>query len=207
MSAKFPSYKYGALRDAMPDIVAEYIGTGKPTGELYKKYSKLVARPFLIETLMVTLNRKGASQARKIANFSGMGGGKTRNIATPQKIRALARTAATAKKLLEDRGLEHTYGMIEKIDKADAVLTKRKLNDKNLGRHLSELDKFDQVARRTFNMDEGEAMTPQQWQIGVLLQVGADNLQPSSPTMALDCTETAQEALESSGSMETAETG
>jgi hypothetical protein len=204
---KSPKFKYRTITDAMQDLIAEYMTfVGKaPVKSLYQKYSKLIAEPFQLDTLYVYLAKYGASQAKRMVGLSG------RNIARnpearAEQVRSMVQIAAEAKRRLQEKAIEHTERAIAEVDKVHKVLEKRKLNNKNVGQHLWELDKWDSIARRTFHMDEEEPVSSHTLNVALLCNLKAEDLSPISSRTPLELTETSSEALEPVLRVETAET-
>lgn len=209
-----PGFRYANLTAAIPDLVERALA-GATDSELYEEFIFLTAKPFTMGSLTVLLGTHGVTAAR--AALKKLAWGKTNqsrdskvsqplevpvaalplvNNASREAVKAVANDLAGR---LRKHGEKHIGRMTKQIDKVHTVLKDRALHDKNVGRHLAELDKFDQVARRTFKLDEGEQMSPQQWQIGCLLGISADSLSPIrdvTPQTPPDCTEMAPEGLQ-----------
>jgi len=195
---------YRTLSQAMPDLIGEYIAGAQPA-DLYAKYAKVIQTPFGMNTLYVYLNKHGASQARKAAGMK-MVKVNGNHKATPRQRRALVQTAQLVRRQLEQKALEHTERMTAQIDKIYVSIDKEKITRKNRSRILSDVDRWDQVARRTFQMDDKEEMGAHTLNLAILTNLKAEDLKEASGTL-LDRTESPQEELESFLRVETAETG
>lgn len=186
MPAKTKPKLYRTLAEATPDIVAEYVGSTITTGKLYEKYRNLILAPFNINTLMVTLNRKGASQARKAAGLKMIRKANNNMMATPAQIRSLTQIARKTKETLELKAMEHTERMTAQIDKLYVSIDKEKVTRKNRSRLIADVDKWDQVARRTFQMDEREEITPAQFNLTVLTNLNPEMLSEGDSGMVME---------------------
>lgn len=201
-----PGYRYASMVAAAPDICQDKM-SGMEDSAIYEKYIFLCAKPFTMGSLHVMLSNTGAKaaqhalaklhmsskahNARTTLNASkpvkARGGGRVSTLIpevveeiTSAPLQAVKAQAGALAQRMRQLGEKHIGRMTKQVNKVHKVLDERELHDKNLGRHLSELDKFDQVARRTFQMDDGEQMTPQQFNVGMLVNLTPDMLKQAS---------------------------